>query len=175
MPVALTGISQICTPTTGECGGEKKGGSRTTEARRPADKTGVEHPIWTFVRGDERLEISRTDVDDGVMMILTGDGAPRSYFFREGLRLEIFQRDMETLLLKTGWTFANYSPEKRRGRDRRGWPRLANDRRRWWTDGANDPDAKTAKAEPMAEPRREVAPSRPAADDASRPTGTRSK
>jgi hypothetical protein len=42
---------------------------------------------------------------------------------------------METLLLKTGWTFQGYEPDRRTGRDRRGWPRRSNDRRRWWTDG----------------------------------------
>jgi hypothetical protein len=42
---------------------------------------------------------------------------------------------METLLLKTGWTFQTYNPDRRSGGDRRGWPRRSNDRRRWWTDG----------------------------------------
>jgi hypothetical protein len=107
----------------------------------------VEHPVWSFVRGADRLEISREDVDDGVMLIVAGDGAPRSYFFRDPDRLEVFQRDMETLLLKTGWSFVDYTPEKRRGRDRRGWPRKANDRRRWWTDGAQQPGEPKLKDE----------------------------
>lgn len=95
----------------------------------------VEHTVWTFSRGEELLRISRQPVEDGTMLVVAGDGAPRSYFFRDLTRLEIFQRDMETLLLKTGWTFRVYSPERRGRRDRRGWPRAANDRRRWWTDG----------------------------------------
>ena len=68
------------------------------------------------------------------MLEIAGDAAPRSYFFREPSRLESFQKDMETLLLKTGWSFVSYGPDRRKGRDRRGWPRRANDRRRWWTD-----------------------------------------
>lgn len=96
-------------------------------------------PTWTFTRGDERLEISHETVDDGVMLVVADDGAPRSYFFREAVRLEVFQRDMETLLLKTGWSFVSFVPEKRRGRDRRGWPRKSDDRRRWWTDGVEQP------------------------------------
>jgi hypothetical protein len=107
-------------------------------------------PTWTFSRGDDRLEVSREDVDDGVMLVVAGDGAPRSYFFREPARLEVFQRDMETLLLKTGWTFVSFEPEKRRGRDRRGWPRKSDDRRRWWTDGARLPRQPKPRSEPAA-------------------------
>lgn len=95
----------------------------------------MEDSVWTFVRGDETLRISRQPVDDGTMLVVAGDGAPRSYFFRDSTRLEIFQRDMETLLLKTGWSFRLFVPDRRRGHDRRGWPRRSNDRRRWWTDG----------------------------------------
>src|SRR5690349_59490 len=84
-------------------------------------------PTWTFARGTDHLRISREDVDDGIMLIVAGDGAPRSYFFREHQRLEVFQRDMETLLLKTGWSFVSFEPEKRRGTDRRGWPRKSDD------------------------------------------------
>ena len=88
------------------------------------------------MRGTATLEIIREQMDDGVVLVIAGEAAPRSYFFRESERLEVFQKDMETLLLKTGWTFVAYSPNRRAGGDRRGWPRRANDRRRWWTDGA---------------------------------------
>jgi hypothetical protein len=113
-------------------------------------------PTWSFVRGDDRLEISRESVDDGITLIVAGDGTPRSYFFRDVNRLEVFQRDMETLLLKTGWSFVSFAPEKRRGRDRRGWPRKNDDRRRWWTDGATAPRQPRPKAEATAA----VAPTR---------------
>jgi hypothetical protein len=102
----------------------------------------VDHPVWTFARGDEILTISRQPTEDGVMLVVAGNGTPRSYFFRDADRLDVFQKDMETLLLKTGWTFRVYAPDRRRGRDRRGFPRRANDRRRWWTDGR---DAEYAK------------------------------
>jgi len=95
----------------------------------------VEYGVWTFNRGADRLEISRKDLDDGVVLVIAGDGTPRSYFFREAHRLETFQKDMETLLLKTGWAFVSYDPDRRAGRDRRDFPRRNNDRRRWWTDG----------------------------------------
>jgi hypothetical protein len=113
----------------------------------------VNHPVWRFSRGDETLTISREPVDEGVMLVVAGDGAPRSYYFRESARLEIFQRDMETLLLKTGWSFQEFSPDRRAGRDRRGWPRRANDRRRWWTDGQASAGKKPdALPEPLPEP-----------------------
>ncbi len=103
---------------------------------------------WTFTRGSERLEITREKVDDGTTLVVAGDGAPRSYFFRDFQRLEIFQKDMETLLLKTGWTFQAYTPDRRTGRDRRGWPRRSNDRRRWWTDGRIEDAVEPQKSSP---------------------------
>jgi hypothetical protein len=42
---------------------------------------------------------------------------------------------MEAFLLKSGWSFVEFSPERRRGSERRRLPRLLGDRRRWWTDG----------------------------------------
>jgi hypothetical protein len=104
----------------------------------------VQQTSWIFIRGSERLEITR-ERDDRAMLVVAGDGAPRSYFFRDLNRLEIFQRDMETLLLKTGWTFQAYAPDRRTGQDRRGWPRRSNDRRRWWTDGRSDDAVESAK------------------------------
>ena len=95
----------------------------------------MDYGVWTFERGADRLEITRRDLDDGTALIIVGDGTPRSYFFREYARLETFQKDMETLLLKTGWSFVSYEPDRRGGGDRRDFPRRANDRRRWWTDG----------------------------------------
>jgi hypothetical protein len=100
----------------------------------------MDHGVWKFVRGNDTLEITREELDDGITLVIAGDGTPRSYFFRETHRLETFQRDMETLLLKTGWTFLAYEPDRRTGRDRRGWPRRSNDRRRWWTDGSTKHD-----------------------------------
>jgi hypothetical protein len=120
----------------------------------------MDHGVWTFVRGNDTLEITREELDDGTTLVIAGDGTPRSYFFRESHRLETFQRDMETLLLKTGWTFRGYEPDRRSGSDRRGWPRRSNDRRRWWTDGAVRRDKTTEQGVgPTSD--REEAQSRP--------------
>lgn len=120
----------------------------------------MEHPVWTFVRGDERLTITRQNADNGVLLVVAGDGAPRSYHFKELGRLEVFQRDMETLLLKTGWSFSVYSPDRRRGRDRRSWPRRANDRRRWWTDGQTKSESKGRPADSDQDVETEEEPAR---------------
>lgn len=130
-------------PGTGKVTGKMLGKcvdppSPAKENRSAADNTDVDERVWTFSRGDERLSISREDSPDGVTLIVDGGGTPRSYVFRDLDRVDIFQQDMETLLLKTGWTFRGFAPDRRTGRDRRGWPRRANDRRRWWTDGVDD-------------------------------------
>jgi hypothetical protein len=88
--------------------------------------------LWTFQRGNERISIE-SDTDAGLLVVVTGDAAPRRYSFGESSALASFQADMEAFLLNTGWTFLKCSPERRRGRDRRGFPRLS-ERRRWWTD-----------------------------------------
>ena len=61
------------------------------------------------------------------------DGTARTYRFTTLDRLVRFQSDMESLLLRTGWSFSCFSPDRRSGGERRGFPRIA-ERRRWWTD-----------------------------------------
>jgi len=90
--------------------------------------------VWTFERGDERLEIRRHNEGDGMRLTVARNDEPHSYTFRDAMELINFQSDMEALLVKTGWTFVSFSPDQRRGRDRRTWPRIT-ERRRWWTDG----------------------------------------
>lgn len=94
----------------------------------------MDAPSWIFVRGDARLEISREETSTGVNLNVIGEGVPRAFAFASVERLVRFQSDMEALLLRTGWTFSHFSPERRSNRDRRAFPRLL-ERRRWWTDG----------------------------------------
>jgi hypothetical protein len=105
-------------------------------SREPAaDKTMVDDArTWIFERGAERLELARRTTPDGLTLVVTSDGPPRSYSFNDETALARFQSDMETFLLETGWAFSAFVPERRSGRDRRGWPRI-DERRRWWTDG----------------------------------------
>jgi hypothetical protein len=92
-------------------------------------------PIWVFARGDEQLTVHRTQTDTGFLLVLDDGTAPRSYSFKDELSLIAFQSDMETVLMQTGWSLVTFEPDQRTGLDRRSWPRLATDRRRWWTDG----------------------------------------
>ena len=133
----------------------------------------MEQPVWSFTRGTDQLQISRESLDDGVLLIVAGDGAPRSYFFRDLNRLEVFQRDMETLLLKTGWSFTEFTPEQRLGADRRSWPRRANDRRRWWTDGARQPRQPALKDDPILGLQRKGTAERPLGEATPNGKGTR--
>jgi hypothetical protein len=101
-------------------------------AARPITRT-VETLVWTFVRGEERLELCREETRTGINLVVAGSGVPRTIAFSTLERLVSFQSDMETLLLRTGWHFTAFSPEQRSATDRRGFPRIT-ERRRWWTD-----------------------------------------
>ena len=90
--------------------------------------------LWTFGRGKERIQIGRSP-DTCDLVVMTSPTQPRRYSFNDWPTLNAFQADMEAFLLKTGWTLIQYWPERRGGRDRRGFPRL-EERRRWWTDPA---------------------------------------
>ena len=95
----------------------------------------VDEEIWTFARDERQLEIRRTQNEEGFLLGIVGDGAPRTYFFAELARLRVFQSDLEKFLLGTGWSFIGFYPDRRAGRERRNYSRLITDRRRWWTDG----------------------------------------
>ena len=92
-------------------------------------------PTWTFDRQGEQLLVQR-DTRDGetCALIVTRNGESRTIEFTELPALVRFQSDMDTFLLRTGWLLLNYAPDRRR-RDRRRFPRVTDDRRRWWTDG----------------------------------------
>jgi len=98
----------------------------------------VDDPVWTFARGGQRLTLRRQHTEGGILLIVTENGTPRTYFFDEVAKLTTFQVDMEAFLIGSGWSFVAFSPERRSGRDRRSFPRIS-DRRRWWTDGSSEP------------------------------------
>jgi hypothetical protein len=108
-------------------------------APRPSDTLSVNELAWTFVRGDkdkEHLTIVRGagEGPDGVRLMITVDGATRSFDFTDVMAAVRFQCDMEAFLVRSGWSFIAFAPEHRTNRDRRSFPRL-RERRRWWTDG----------------------------------------
>jgi hypothetical protein len=92
--------------------------------------------MWTFRRDGQSLSLVRDTKHVCCLIIAIEGGAPRQCRFDDVASLTRFQTDMEKLLLQTGWAFVTFSPESRRGSDRRGFPRMIADRRRWWTDGS---------------------------------------
>ena len=97
----------------------------------------MEDPVWTFRRRSEQLQLRREETANGVNLIVTENGTPRSFAFTDLDRLIAFQSDMEAFLVRTGWSFVAFAPDRRTGRDRRQMPRLT-ERRRWWTDSQPD-------------------------------------
>ena len=92
-----------------------------------------------FARAGQRLELKQCRTPDGVHLVVTPPGEPpRVHSFPDLPALTRFQSDMEHVLVWTGWSLVEFSPERRRGRDRRQWPRL-EERRRWWTDATGVP------------------------------------
>jgi hypothetical protein len=102
--------------------------------------------VWTFERNGERL-IVRQRAEDGAFELETKpqDGPARVSAFEGARELAVFQNDLQYMLVHTGWTLLRFSPDRRRGGDRRGFPRRENDRRRWWTDGATEMPQPTSK------------------------------
>ncbi|HTO59496.1 MAG TPA: hypothetical protein VMJ74_16970 [Pseudomonadales bacterium] len=91
---------------------------------------------WTFHRGDEQLVLQRHETDGGFALVVVVNGTASTIPFQKESALTVFQNDMEELLVHTGWQLQECQPERRQKRDRRRFPRVTNDRRRWWTDPA---------------------------------------
>jgi hypothetical protein len=118
------------------------------EPPRTADTTaGMDEPVvaseldaaWTFRRRDDRLTIRREQSEQAWQLVVVEGGRSRVFTFTDLARLVVFQHDMEAFLVRTGWSLADFTPDRRGSRDRRGFPRDGNDRRRWWTDVVRDP------------------------------------
>jgi hypothetical protein len=87
-----------------------------------------------FGRGDECLQLEQRETAAGMALQISGTDGTRSFAFPDLDALLQFQSDMEQFLVRTGWTLLDFVPDRRRYTDRRGFPRVACDRRRWWTD-----------------------------------------
>jgi hypothetical protein len=105
----------------------------------------VQEGVWSYRRGDEHLALGREATVNGVNLVVADQQTTRSYPFGDPARLITFQSDMESFLLRTGWTFVDFSPDRRERRDRRVFPRLT-ERRRWWTDGTADQEPKNSRS-----------------------------
>src|SRR5690242_21225048 len=97
---------------------------------------GDHQQVWMFERAAERLIVRRRiEADAFELEIESNDGVPRVHRFTEEDKFLEFQNDLQYMLVHSGWTLLEFAPDRRTGRDRRGFPRVKNDRRRWWTDG----------------------------------------
>jgi hypothetical protein len=102
---------------------------------RQSDTSAVAEGVWTFKKDHASLSLERHGQGDEVVLVVRQPEGARELPFENLEALERFQDTMETFLLRTGWTFASFSPDRRTPLDRRTFPRITNDRRRWWTDG----------------------------------------
>ena len=98
--------------------------------------------------------LQRHRQESGFTLVVIRDGTVSNIPFHEESALTVFQTDMEELLVHTGWTLQECQPERRRKRDRRKFPRVSNDRRRWWTDPMGDESVVPARGERRTSRRR---------------------
>lgn len=105
------------------------------EPARQSDISLVTQGVWTFRKDRTSLSLERRGLSDDCVLVVRQPDGTREFPFANLEALEEFQNTMETFLLRTGWTFASFSPERRTPLDRRTFPRITSDRRRWWTDG----------------------------------------
>jgi hypothetical protein len=99
----------------------------------PAD-TAVVQATATFGRAAERLDIRHRETSSGHALVVSGTDGTRSYLFHDEAALLKFESDMEQFLVRTGWSLIAFSQDHRQYADRRTFPRITTDRRRWWTD-----------------------------------------
>jgi hypothetical protein len=93
----------------------------------------VDEYVWTFARGDEWLEVRRRKTPDGCLFEVIGGDSPESIAFRDMAGLVAHQSRFESYLIRDGWSFVGFVPERRKQPERRLAPRPAEDRWRWWS------------------------------------------
>lgn len=86
--------------------------------------------VWAFSRNGSRMAVIRRDNDGDVTLVIAAGGqAPKTYTFDQKARLNSFQSDMQSFLVRTGWRFVGFRPERRsRFRDRRSTERVCERR-----------------------------------------------
>jgi hypothetical protein len=85
-------------------------------------------PTWVFERQGERLTIRRVEI---LTLTVTGSAREdREYSFDNTEELAGFRSGFESHLIGNGWSPVSFSPERRKGADRRGTARNKPERRR---------------------------------------------
>ena len=90
--------------------------------------------VWTYTRGNQRIEVRRREDGDSRFLVVTGSDSLSSTAFPDMAALVAHQIRFEAFLIKDGWSFASFVPERRTQADRRKNARATPDRRRWWSD-----------------------------------------
>ena len=95
-----------------------------------------DEPTWTFARGADELTIGRRIDSGGVTLtVRVNSSTSHTHEFPDLAAAMRRQAEMEASLIKFGWSFVGFLPQRRSHDERRGMPRASDDRRRWWTDG----------------------------------------
>lgn len=95
--------------------------------------------VWTFAKGGDEVTVEQWAEPETVVVVITreyetGAQTVHSYEFAEHSSAEQFHANLDEALLKFGWSFVGYLPQRRTHEERRQRLR-SSDRRRWWTDG----------------------------------------
>lgn len=86
--------------------------------------------VWTFTRGEERIEIHRSPGPDTTTLALLGDPSDRQLDFKSHEDLVVFQAAFEEHLIETGWQFTGFHPERRTAATESTTPAPVRERRR---------------------------------------------
>jgi hypothetical protein len=109
-------------------------------AERLAETFHPQHALWTFLKGGDELTVQHA-VDDGRVTVTirhdreTGGETVRVHHFASQSAADEFHASFDASLLKFGWVFIGYLPNRRLSTDGRENSDHAADRRRWWTNG----------------------------------------
>ena len=108
-------------------------GERLTETFHP------EIGLSTFLKGGDELTVEHAVSEAGVTVTVRHDRemdgeTVRIHHFADESAADDFRANLEASLLKFGWVFIGYLPNRRRSTSHQENPEHA-DRRRWWTNG----------------------------------------
>ena len=85
---------------------------------------------WVYSRGQDRLEVRRSTHTAAIRFeVVDGHAGPRAFDFDDHAAFVTFDLGFEHALMQSGWSFAEFRPERRSGDERRTVLR-AGDRRR---------------------------------------------
>ncbi len=94
-------------------GSPDAGYSRVHVRRRTVRYSDRMELSWLFARGSSTLQLSRSGDPDARRLSVTGPARSRLFDFATHEALVAFQVRLERHLVRTGWRFVSFSPERR--------------------------------------------------------------